>query len=220
MTTDLMPPPPPPPAPAPAGNPYPVRMTIARPEKQSRLTNFPLFIGSTIRFILVIPHAIIVYFMGMVASLLYFLATFAILFTRRYPKGMHDFVVGYLRWSVCVTGYTSHLYDKYPPFTTDPQGEYPLSFECDYPERSSRLTNFPLLGYVIRVLVLFPQFLVYIGLAISAFVVGFIALFAILFTGSYPAGMHGFVVGVTRWNLRLQAYMLGITDRYPPFSMA
>ena len=49
-------------------------------------------------------------------------------------------------------------------------------------------------------------------------IVIFIAQFAILFSGSFPAGMHGFCVGVMRWSTRINAYLLGLTDKYPPFS--
>ncbi len=54
----------------------------------------------------------------------------------------------------------------------------------------------------------------------AALVVVFIAQFAILFTGSFPEGMHSFVVGVYRWwDSRINAYVYGLTDSYPPFSM-
>ena len=52
----------------------------------------------------------------------------------------------------------------------------------------------------------------------AAFVVVFIAQFAILFSGSFPEGMHTFVVGVGRWSTRVNAYLYALTDKYPPFS--
>jgi hypothetical protein len=54
-------------------------------------------------------------------------------------------------------------------------------------------------------------------LDIAAFVVVIVAWFAILFTGSYPRGVFGFVEEVIRWNIRVTAYTLTlVTDRYPP----
>jgi len=50
-------------------------------------------------------------------------------------------------------------------------------------------------------------------------VVALIAWFAILFTGLYPKGMFNFAVGVVRWQQRVLAYQLYLTDAYPPFSM-
>jgi hypothetical protein len=42
----------------------------------------------------------------------------------------------------------------------------------------------------------------------------------VLFAGAFPAGMHRFITGVLRWNLRLNCYLYGLVDRYPPFSMS
>ncbi len=197
---------------------YPASYNIERPEKQSRLTNFPLGIGSFIRYILLIPQFIVLYFLYIVALLLHLVATFAILFTGTYPRGMYNFVAGYIRWAANVGGYLNSLYDKYPPFSTDAQQGYPLIFDVAYPASSSRLLNFPFLGIVIKAILLIPHYLVLIFLALAAFIVVFIAQFAILFTGSFPAGMHKFVTGVMRWSIRLQCYLLGLSDKYPPFS--
>ena len=51
-----------------------------------------------------------------------------------------------------------------------------------------------------------------------AFFVFVIAWFAVLFTGKWPTGLRNFVIGLTRWNTRLNAYMYLLTDKYPPFS--
>jgi len=198
---------------------YPLRFTIERPASQSRLTNFPLWIGDLIRIILLIPHLIILYFFQLLAELIYFIATFAILFTGRYPEGMRELFVGYLRWTANVYVYLGHLYDKYPPFSTDSQQGYPLSLEVDRTETLSRILNFPLLGLIIKVILTIPHLIVLLFLFLAAFIVIFIATFAILFTGSFPEGMHRFVVGVGRWYLRVQAYQFALTDKYPPFSM-
>ncbi|MEY3426151.1 MAG: hypothetical protein RL679_1509, partial [Bacteroidota bacterium] len=56
-------------------------------------------------------------------------------------------------------------------------------------------------------------------LTIAASFVRFIAWWIVLFTGKYPAGMHGFSVGVMRWGFRVSAYMGYLTDTYPPFSL-
>ncbi|MPZ50664.1 MAG: DUF4389 domain-containing protein [Dehalococcoidia bacterium] len=198
---------------------YPINVDVIRPEKQSRLTNFPLFIGSMIRYFLLIPHLIILYFFGLVAAFLYFIATFAILFTGRFPAGLYNFVAGYQRWTVNVSAYTFHLIDRYPPFSMDQQPDYPVSFEAIQPDTSSRLLNFPILGITIRFFILIPHYVILFFLIILEVIVVFIAQFAILFTGSFPSGMHSFVTGYLRWSTRLSAYTLGLSDKYPPFSL-
>ena len=199
---------------------YPVRFEVARPASQSRLTNFPLGIGFFIRGLLLIPHFIILYFLQLLATLIYFIATFAILFTGKYPEGMFNFFVGYMRWSANIFGYLLSLFDRYPPFSTDEQQDYPLTFQAAYPQSSSRLLNFPLfIGLTIKYILLIPHLLIVFFLYIAALILVFVAQFAILFTGSFPEGMHGFVVGVGRWYNRITAYAFGLTDNYPPFSL-
>lgn len=199
---------------------YPVQFEITRDAQQSRLTNFPLFIGFIIRSILLIPHYIILYFFGFVALVLYFIATIAILFSGVYPDSMFKFVATYVRWNARVSAYVLSLFDKYPPFNGDEDQSQPMSFTVVPPVTSSRILNFPLFGFLIRSILLIPHMIILAFLWIAMFVVVFIAQFAILFSGSFPQGMHGFCVGVNRWGVRLTAYTLGLTDRYPPFSMS
>jgi hypothetical protein len=65
---------------------------------------------------------------------------------------------------------------------------------------------------------LIPHFVVLFFMYIALLVVVFIARFAILFTGTFPAGMHRFIVGVLRWSQRTTVYLSSMTDKYPPFS--
>lgn len=197
---------------------YPVRLTIAYPATQSRLTNLPLGIGMFIRAILLIPHFISLYFFQLAASITFFIATFAILFSGRYPRGLFDFYVGYTRWSTNVNAYIYSLFDAYPPYSTEAAVNYPLQLEIDYPENPSRLLNFPFFGILVKMILLIPHYVAIMFLYIGALVVLFIAHFAILFTGSFPEGMHRFVTGVLRWSTRINAYTVAITDKYPPFS--
>ena len=89
---------------------YPVTFEVAYPERLSRWLIF-------IKLLLVVPHLFVLYFYGIVVCFITFLAWWAILFTGKYPKGMFDLVVGYLRWSVRVNVYTNLLRDNYPPFS-------------------------------------------------------------------------------------------------------
>jgi hypothetical protein len=200
---------------------YPVYFEVQRPQTQSRVTNFPLGIGTFIRVILLIPHLIILYFLQIVANIVYFIACFAILFTGRYPRGLFNFYVGYTRWNANMTGYLVGIYDKYPPFSMEEQAEFPLTLRFEYPEKLNRILNFPLfIGYVIKAILVIPHIIILFFLIIVAMIVLFIAQFAILFTGSFPEGMHKFMVGVGRWSTRVTAYTVAITDKYPPFSLS
>jgi hypothetical protein len=84
--------------------------------------------------------------------------------------------------------------------------------EFDHPERSSRLLIF------VRGILAIPHIIVlYLG-AIGLLFAMLFAWFAILFTGRYPKGLWSFVVGYERYRLRVSAYLILLTDKYPPFS--
>ena len=70
------------------------------------------------RYFMVIPHVIVLYFVGIAAGVIIMIAWFAVIFTGKWPDGMRDFVIGYLRWTTRVTGYALLLTDEYPPFST------------------------------------------------------------------------------------------------------
>ena len=63
-----------------------------------------------------------------------------------------------------------------------------------------------------------PHAIIGMFYGIAAMFITFIAWFAILFTGKYPEGMYNFVVGMFRWQTRVNAYMFLLTDEYPGFS--
>jgi hypothetical protein len=93
----------------------------------------------------------------------------------------------------------------------------PVRVSVDYPEKVSRglLILRLLLGWLY---VLIPHGICLFFYGIAALIVIVIAWFAALFTGKYPRGMFDFVVGLYRWQMRVNAYMLFLTDSYPPFS--
>ena len=92
--------------------------------------------------------------------------------------------------------------------------EYPIRLEIEYPDRLSRLTTF------FRILMLIPHLIVLIFIEIAALVLLFIAWWAVLITGRYPAGLFNFIAGYFRWGTRVSGYTFLLTDKYPPFSMS
>ena len=71
-----------------------------------------------VKWLLAIPHYIVLLFLDIAAFIMVIVAWFAILFTGRYPRGIFDFVQGVIRWHNRVTGYAFVLItDRYPPFS-------------------------------------------------------------------------------------------------------
>jgi len=188
---------------------YPIGLNVADPAPQSRLTVF-------FRIFMIIPHEIILYFLNIAAQVVLLIAWFAILFTGRYPAGLLNFTCGYIRWTTRVNGYAYLLTGAYPPFSLGTD-EYAIRVDCEgQVEGRNRLTTF----WPIRFIMAIPHFIVLAILAIVAFVLIVVAWLIALFTGSVPAGLHNFLAGFLRWYTRVNAYVLLVTDQYPPFSMS
>jgi hypothetical protein len=91
-----------------------VHLDIDYPDAQRDLNRFlPL-----VKWLLAVPHLVVLLFLGIGAVFAVIIAWFAILFTGRYPRALFDYVEGVLRWGTRVTGYAFLLVtDDYPPFS-------------------------------------------------------------------------------------------------------
>ncbi len=187
-----------------------------------------------VKWILVIPHYVVLAFLWIAFLVTSVVAFFSILFTGRYPRSIFEFNVGVLRWTwrVAFYAYGALGTDRYPPFTLAHVPDYPAHLEVEYPERLSR-------GLVLVKwwLLAIPHYIV-VGLFVGGAVYGLrgandepllgfsligilvlVAGFALLFTGRYPERLFELLIGLNRWVLRVAGYVSLMTDRYPPFSL-
>ncbi|MEE8419359.1 MAG: DUF4389 domain-containing protein [Dehalococcoidales bacterium] len=186
-----------------------------------------------IKWLLAIPHIIILAFLWVAFWVVWVIALFAILFTGKYPRDLFDFNVGVLRWSWRVGFYTyqANGTDKYPPFTLKPDDDYPADLEVVYPERLSQglvLIKWWLLAipHLVIVTILTGGWWGWswgnlwteenVGLV---FVLVIIAAVGLLFTGKYHQEIFKLVMGMNRWVYRVAAYVSLMTDKYPPFRL-
>jgi hypothetical protein len=187
-----------------------------------------------VKWLLAIPHYVVLVFLWIAFLVVSVVAFFAILFTGRYPRSLFDFNVGVLRWTWRVGFYTfdANATDRYPPFTLG-RADYPASFDVEYPQDLSRglaLVKWWLLAIPHYLVLAFftggggaidrqahSSDLVYGGGLI--FLLVLFAVIALLFTGRYPGEIFDLVLGLNRWALRVTAYAALMTDRYPPFRL-
>jgi len=101
-----------------------------------------------------------------------------------------------------------------------PNSGHPVQLTIQRAESQSRvLAIFTIPFFLVRFIVLIPTFIVLYVMGVAMFVVVIIGIWAIAITGHYPEGMHRFATGVLRWQVRANAYLLALTDQYPPFSL-
>jgi hypothetical protein len=200
---------------------YPIDLTVDYPEKLSRLTTF-------FRLFTVIPILIVLallvaqgwdndagqerwHWIGVGFVCLPILLM--LLFRRKYPRWWFDWNHNLLKFMLRVSVYLHLLRDEYP--STDE--EQAVHLTMPFPDATTELNRWmPLVKWFLAI----PHLIVLSFLEVAAGFCVFIGWWAIMFTGRFPRGMHGFVVNVMRWSVRVFCYaILLTTDRYPPFSL-
>jgi hypothetical protein len=170
-----------------------------------------------VHWLLVIPYAIVAGVLGYALGFVAFIAFFTVLFTKKVPEGMFNFMAMCMRASWRANSYQFFLREPYPNWSfdstaTDP-GDDPARFSIMNPGEMNRWL--PLVKWLLIIPHMIALFFVAIGVYFSLVV----AFFAVLFTGRWPAGLRDFVIGFERWALRVMAYAFFMTDDYPPFSL-
>jgi hypothetical protein len=187
-----------------------------------------------VKWLLAIPHYLVLVFLWIAFAVVAVIAFFAILFTARYPRGLFEFNLGVLRWTwrVAFYSYGALATDRYPPFSLGEEPGYPATLYVEYPERLSR-------GLVLVKwwLLAIPHYLV-LGVFTGGWdwwggsnrggpyywggLITLLAIFAavgLLFSGRYSRDIFRFVVGMNRWVVRVWAYATLMRDEYPPFRL-
>jgi hypothetical protein len=188
-----------------------------------------------VKWILLIPHYVVLAFLWIAVVVLTAVSWFSILFTGRYPRALFDFNVGVVRWTwrVAYYGYNALGTDRYPPFSLGEEPDYPARLGIAYPARLSRGLIF------VKWLLAIPHLLV-VGVLVGGGMWGashigdwngnwdwpglvglltFFAGVALLFNARYPRGLFDLIIGFNRWALRTFAYVGLMTDEYPPFRL-
>ena len=182
---------------------YPASLEIDYDDSsRNRLTVF-------FRGITVIPILLIVIGLQAISP---FPIILMVLFRQKYPRWWFDFNLEVIKFSTRVGAYVLLLTDKYP--STDE--EQSIHLTLDYPAQGELNRWLPLIKWILAI----PHYIVLSVLLTVEIVLVLVGWVVILITGKLPEGIHKFMVGVSRWSFRVQAYaFLLTTDKYPPFSL-
>ncbi len=188
---------------------YPVSFDVEGPAEVSRLSTF-------FRIILLIPVAL---FLGIIGSIGtggilggLILAHWITVLIRGRPVGwICRAIVAIQRFVLRAYTYFFLITDKYPPF----EGDWNVHYEVDQTERIQRKQL-----VIWKTLASIPHVIALVVLWFAVVVCIVISWFAILFTGRFPLGLRGFIVGWMRWGARVSAYWISLRDEYPPFSFS
>ena len=189
-----------------------------------------------VKWLLAIPHVVVLFFLWIAFAVVTVVAGVSILFTGRYPESLFSFNVGVLRWSWRVSYYASTGgigTDIYPPFSLADDRSYPATLDIGYPATLSRwqvlvkwwllaIPHYLIVGIIAGGAVGWSDDGTNISpsgggglLAVLVLIAGII----LLVTGRYPRALFDLIIGLNRWVYRVVAYAALMTDTYPPFRL-
>ncbi|GAB3548653.1 hypothetical protein GCM10027404_12930 [Arthrobacter tumbae] len=182
------------------------------------------------KWLLAIPHYIVLAFLWVAFIVVTVAAGITILFTSHYPPSLFRFNVGVMRWHWRVAFYATGVMgtDNYPPFTLARTG-YPATFDVEQPAKLSRWQ------VLVKSWLFALPHLIIVGLLTGSVwsstadggtngmsllgLLVFITAVILLFTGVYRMGLFNLIMGINRWMYRTISYTALMSDDYPPFRL-
>lgn len=194
---------------------YP-HLSVDRNTKPQRLYAFPLF-GFLVKIIILIPVFIELWLLSIVNFILIFLINpFIVLTTGKYWKMAFDLAYGVMRLNTKVSFFLFGVTDKYPGFDTS---STPYTLTISYPEKPNQLYAVPLIGFLIRFVLIIPYAIFSQIISYASGIAVFFSFAPVLFSGKYPETTHEIAVDSIRVSQASSLFILGIFDKYPSFKI-
>ncbi len=182
---------------------YPVSFAADYEPQRNRLTTF-------FRLLLAIPHLIVIMVWGIVMSVVEIVTWLVIVITGGLPAGLYGFISRFLLYTTQTYAYVTLLTDVYPEFGGSDSYPVRMEFAGPLPEYSRLKTFFRL---ILAIPILILRYVA--GLLIE--VAAIFAWVVVLITGRMPQGLQDALVLAESFTARTDAYVLLLTETYPPF---
>ena len=195
---------------------YPT-LIIPRNTQPSRFYAFPL-LGALVKLVLLIPGIIMLSIVSLIWQVTIFINAFVVLFTGRYWRFSFEVCDYYNKYSLKTSLYFLGVTNKHPGFS--PKIDDTFSITIPYPTTPNRLYAFPLLGIVVRFIIMIPFMFWYGIVYYGYFFLSVISSFSVLFRGYFPESTHELIVDGLRLGFAMNLFFAGISDTLPSYKIS
>ncbi|VAV90495.1 hypothetical protein MNBD_ACTINO01-453, partial [hydrothermal vent metagenome] len=198
-------------------SPYPVDFVVPVDDEYRSRGLAALGLIAFAKALLLIPHIFLLLAYGIAVQFIVWIGYWYILITGGTPLWVENFEMIFLEWTSRVFAWFTSATDVYPTFGTDEHHPAQVLVEAP-PEPRNRVLA--ALGIVlIRPLLAVPHLFVLLWLTLGTLFLAWFGYLMILINGTLPLSLHWYFVGFHRWWARTWAWMAGLTDEYPPFTL-
>lgn len=199
------------------GSSYPVDFTVPVDDEYRNRGLAALGLIAYAKVLLLLPHLFLLVLYGIVVQVVAWIGYWYILITGGKPYWVENLELIFLEWSSRVFAWFTSTTDVFPTYGTDEHHPAQVTVE-EAPEPQSRLLA--LLGILfIRTVLAVPHLFILAWLTLGTLILAWYGYLVILISGSLPLALHYYFVGFHRWWARTWAWIAGLTDEYPPFTL-
>ena len=171
-----------------------------------------------VHWLMYIPHYAVLYVLQLLSRVVFIIYWVMIVVTGKPHRGLYDVLTMYERYNTRASGFLIGYTEQYPPFDfcTGPtdNGRYePMGLTLPTPPEE--VPRIAALNWLLAI----PHFIMLMFFGVGAGIVAIIGWFAVLFTGSWPAGMRDFLVRLSNYYYRVWSYAAMVENDYPRFGL-
>jgi len=168
-----------------------------------------------LRVLAAVSHIILLTLLFPIAITAAFVGFWEVLITGSLSRPIHRLMEIWLRWDTRALAWVAGLTDEYPPFEPDPDG-YGCDAAVPRPDAQNRWwAAAAIVGG--RLITAIPHLAALSFASVAAIPVVWFGQVAVLLTGSLPVPLRNLLAGIVEWWLHTASWLVGVTDRYPPF---